>query len=122
MPVTIEQEKAPRNQGWVYQIQYSSEDLTGQSGFQDDDKSQLAMAESPSFGSHYSPNALLKTGPRMCLPEKSQHSDFLRCRALRSVLRAHGLSLGSYCAPRDARGKPLFSDLDFPAQIAETQL
>ncbi|HEY3975262.1 MAG TPA: DUF4011 domain-containing protein [Candidatus Sulfotelmatobacter sp.] len=28
MPVTIEREKAPRNQGWVYQIQYSGEDLT----------------------------------------------------------------------------------------------
>jgi hypothetical protein len=28
MPVTIEREKAPRNKGWVYQIQYSSEDLT----------------------------------------------------------------------------------------------
>jgi hypothetical protein len=28
MPVTIDREKAPRNQGWVYQIQYSSEDLT----------------------------------------------------------------------------------------------
>ena len=27
MPVTIEREKAPRNRGWVYQIQYSSEDL-----------------------------------------------------------------------------------------------
>jgi len=28
MPVTIDREKAPRNQGWAYQIQYSSEDLT----------------------------------------------------------------------------------------------
>lgn len=28
MPVTIDREKASRNQGWVYQIQYSSEDLT----------------------------------------------------------------------------------------------
>ena len=28
MPVTIEREKAPRNLGWVYHIQYSSEDLT----------------------------------------------------------------------------------------------
>ena len=28
MPVTIEREKAPRNQGWVYQVQYSGEDLT----------------------------------------------------------------------------------------------
>ena len=28
MPVTIDREKAPRNLGWVYNIQYSSEDLT----------------------------------------------------------------------------------------------
>jgi hypothetical protein len=56
-----------------------------ETGFEDDDRSQLPMANPRLLIALHSPNALLETGLRGCPPERSRDSDPVLSGAVRSL-------------------------------------